>query len=410
MRTLLPLLVALLVAAPATAQEAPPAEEAPPTEEEAPPAEEEEVAPAEEEAPPAEDPAALGLGFGTIDLLRDRTGGALTVVRHHSREVEVVRNGTPIPATPGMDIQLGDAVRCGLGIAAIVTPDGARIEIGERSQVRIDAGLLTQRLGDVLIDTPRPLAVLVGTTRIEVADGAVRVTSGLNLQGIAQVLRGTVRVIDGDQERVLEGGQATDLGTEATGVRTLSELEVAALAEPRASFVRPEAQPLASADRVHILIAGGISHLDASDWGQGELSTRVRVHGPVWISVGAGLIARPAEEVLGYDTVLALPARLGVRFIAPLPRSVFLHGGADFTLLVGERCTSLDGCPRKLSAEPGGVVELGAGVHIDKHLGLQIEIAGGLYRRRLPPPAPGLGDVVFTEFQFHGLVGLFVRL
>ena len=387
MRALLTLSLALLVAAPAAAEDA------------------EEPAPAE-----VDEPAPLGLAFGTIEVLRDRTGGALTIVRKHAREVEVVRNGTPIPATPGMALQLGDAVRCGTGIAGIVTPDGTRIEIGERSQVRIDAGQLTQRLGDVLVETAGSLAVLVGASRIEIDGGATRVTSSLKLQGLVQTLTGTARVIEGDAERALSGGQATDVGTDNAEVRSLSQTEVDALSEPRERFELPEAQPLATPDRAHILLAGGISHLDTSDWGQVDLSARIRLGGPVWLSAGAGLIVRPAEELPGWNTVLALPVRAGVRFVAPLPRSVFLHGGVDFSLLIGERCTSLDGCPRQLSAEPGGLVALGAGVHLHKRLGLQLELGGGLYRRRLPPPGPGLSEVVFPEFQFHGLVGLFVRI
>ncbi len=376
MKTLLPLLLALLVAGPALGQE-----EAPTTGE-----------------------------FGQIEVLRDRTGGGLTLVRNHAREVEIVRNGTPIPATPGMVIQLADAVRCGTGIVSIITPDGARIEIGERSQVRFDAGLLTQRLGDVLVQTQGRLAVLVGDARIEIEGGATRITSGLKLQGVVQTLSGRARVLTGDSERVLEAGQATEVGTAAVVIRDLSAAEIEALVEPRGLFELREVQPLASTDRAHVLVQGGIGHLDGADWGQVDVSARVRLGGPVWLSAGAGLIIRPAEELPGWNTVLALPVRAGIRFVAPLPRSVFLHGGADLSVLVGERCTSLDGCPRKLSAEPGGLVELGAGVYIHKRLGLQIELGGGLYRRRLPPPAPGLATVVFPEFQFHALVGLFVRL
>ena len=363
----------------------------------------------EAEAEPAIAEATAG-GFGMIELLRDRTGGALVVVRKQSREVEVVRNGATTPATPGMALLAGDAVRCGTGIASIVTPDGGRIEIGERTQVRFDAGQLTQRLGDVVVETPGALAILVGTSRVDVEAGAARVTSTLRLDGLVSSLSGHVRITADAGERVLTPGQATEVGAGDGSVRALTPSELAAIDAARAPFVAPEATPLESPDRVHVLLAGGLGLVDRAEWGQGDLSVRVRIGGPVWVALGAGLTVRPAEELAGYTTVLALPARFGVRFIASLPRSAFLLGGADVTLLLGERCTSLEGCPRVFSVEPGGAVTLGAGVNIHRRIGLQFELGGGLYRRRLPPPGPGLDEISFPEFQMHVLVGVFLRI
>ena len=383
------LLLTLLVAAPALAQDAQTAE---------PPEPAQPVLTAEPGS------------FGTLELLRDRTGGSLIVVRKQSREVEVVRAGQAMPAVPGMAIQLGDAVRCGTGVAAIATLDGGRVEIGERSQVRIDSGRLTMRLGDVFVETPTSMDVVVGDSSITVEAGAARVTSSLQLEGLVQSVDGAVRVVSGDAERRLDPGQSTEVNIGDGAVKTLTADEVAAVVAPREHFVLPEKAPLANPDRVHILFAGGLGLVDRSEWGQVDLSARVRIGGPVWVAFGAGLTIRPAEELPGYSTVLALPVRLGVRFVAQLPRSAYLHGGADLTVLLGERCTSLDGCPRVFSAEPGGIIALGAGVHIHERLGLQFELGGGLYRRRTPPPAPGLADLVFPEFQLHALVGVFLRI
>ena len=92
------------------------------------------------------------------------------------------------------------------------------------------------------------------------------------------------------------------------------------------------------------------------------------------------------------------------------PRSVFIQGGADFSLLFGERCTSLEGCPRVFSVEPGGWLDLGIGIYIHERVGLQFELAGGLHRRRLPPPSASADEIIFPELQAQGLIGIFLRL
>ena len=398
MKLLLALL--LLVPAIAVADEAP--EEA--TADEAPQDEAPEEATADEA--PAVGPASA---FATVSLLKDRTGGALLVVRKASRECEIVRHGETQPATPEMILEGGDAIRCGQGIAALSFADGTRVEVGERSQLRLDPGRLTQRLGDVLIATPTALSVVVGDAEIAV-EGTSRITSTLQLEGVVQTLAGRARIIAGDTERVLEAGQATDVGVGDGAVRSLTADQVAAAEAPREEFTVKEKTPLESTDRANILIAGGISIVDRAEWAQVDLAARIRLGGPVWLRFGAGLTIRPAEELAGYTTVLALPVRFGVRFIAQLPRSAYLLGGADLSLLFGERCTSLEGCPREFSVEPGGLVALGAGVYIHPRLGLQLELGGGLYRHRLPPPGPGLVEVSFPDFQFHVLIGLFVRI
>lgn len=368
----------------------------------------EETAPGEETAPDEET-----LEVGVIDVLRDRTGGTLSPVRKISREVEVVRVGEEFKATPGLVLRPGDAVRTGQGVLAVQASDGRRLEVGERSQVRFEPDKALLRLGTLLVETSSPFAIEVGESTVTSRGGVLLVRADSKGLGILQVFEGSADISDGKGTRSLGPLETTEIGGNQQIQALTPTSRNAVLAERASQFSPPGEQPrgtVASPDRAHVIVAGGITRLDRDDFGAIDLSTRIRIAGPAWVHAAVSLILRPADELAGYDTVLALPTRFGVRFMAELPRSVFIEGGADFSLLFGERCTSLDGCPRAFSVEPGGWLSVGVGLYIHKRIGIQIELGGGLHRRRLPPAAATGGELIFPELQAQGLIGVFVRI
>ena len=393
--------------APVAEEEAPVAEEAP-ADEEAPVADEE--ASSAGEAPLTEEPAALGMG--TLVLIRDRTGGALNLVRRVSREVEIVRAGNELRATPEFVLSPGDAIRTGQGVAAIQEANGLRLELDERSQARFEPGRALLRLGTLIVESPAPYTVEVGESSVTLLGGLMLVRGDLRGTGIVQVFDGAATVTGPSGTLDVAAMQTTEASATAE-VRALAPTERDALVARRTSnFTAPETTrgPLKSSDRVHVIIAGGLSRVDRAEFGAVDLGARVRIAGPAWFHASVGLLARPADEVAAHNTVLALPTRFGVRFLAELPRAVFIQGGADLSLLFGERCTSIDGCPREFSVEPGGWLDIGVGIYIHERVGLQLELAGGLHRRRLPAPSPAGDPITIPELQAQGLIGVLVRI
>lgn len=376
-----------------------------------------EAAPADEDAPAPEAPPAVAVpdsppGMGTLVLIRDRTGGSLNLVRRVSREVEIVRAGNELRATPDFVLEPADAIRTGQGIAAIQEDSGLRLELDERSQARFEPGRALLRLGTLVVESPGPYDVVVGDSTVTLLGGLMLVRGDLQGTGIVQVIDGAATVT-GPTASAQIGTMQTTETSGAAEVRDLPPTEKDSLLARRAGdFTAPESTrgPLKPSDRVHVIVAGGLTRVDRAEFGAVDLAARVRIHGPAWFHASVGLLVRPADELAAYDAVLALPSRFGVRFLAELPRSVFIQGGADLSLLFGERCTSIDGCPREFSVEPGGWVDIGVGLYIHERVGLQLELAGGLHRRRLPAPLPGGDPIILPELQAQGLIGVLVRI
>jgi hypothetical protein len=370
-------------------------------------------------APPAEGPV-----YGSVVVLKDRRAGFLEDVKpgRPSQELSLVRAGGEIPLVAGQTVYEGDAIRSALGTCVVVTPAGWRIEIGERSQVRLEKGVL-QRLGEVFYEVRGQFTVRADAVQLLVEGTAFKVSRDIPGNGELAVLDGRVRMdLAGGggsapgatatlPDGATEAGQARPFTQAAAGeARVLSQVELEEIAAWRAEAFLPAVAAGTRRDRVHVRFSGGISRFDDVGWGRFGLSGRVRLSGPAWLELGADAAVRAVDGVEGVRTAFALPAHLGARFLAELPRSFFISGGGDFTLFLGQRCADASSCRRVFAAQPGGRIALGAGTLIGRRLGLDIEVSGGLLRRTLPP-LPGLADELsIPDLQLHLAVGLFGRL
>ncbi len=354
--------------------------------------------------------AAQGNPFGTIAVLKDRQAGSLEDVRRLSREVSVVRAGAEEPAAPGMALYPGDAIRTSEGTCVVGTADGGRIEIGERSQVRLQPTLL-QRLGEIHYLPAGALELQVGEAQLSAVGGGFKLTSGLDGSGTLVVVEGSVRVAGPGGEQVVDAPAVVQLvGGGLGAVGPLPPEEAAAITSWRAERFEPGRVAGLRRDRVHVRLEGGLSRLDEFSWGRVGLTVRARPVGPLWIDVGASVAVRPTDELIGYETAIALPVHAGARLIADLPGAAFLGGGADFTLLVGDHCVDAPTCRRELTAEPGVRLSLLGGLLIGRRVGVDLEIGGGVVRRRFPSLLPGGEPIAVPDPQVRVAVGVFVRL
>ena len=374
------LAAALLVAAPASAQEAP--------------------------APSAASAAA----WGRVVVLQDLVGGRFRDVVKVSKEVEIVRAGVELEATPDLVLGVEDAIRAGRGRLGLALNDGGRVLLGERSQVRLDrdAGWLL-RLGTLDIDAAADARVTVTDLVITTAGGELRVTRTLAGDGEITVLRGSASVlVAGTTTELPEGSSARFTQSGVTAVAPLDEAALAAMAAARA--VAPVSE--AVVDRVpaaaHLRVHGGVSRMHGADFGRAGFAARIRIAGPVFVGFGAAFAARAVDEDPDIDAAFVLPAHLGVRIVVPLPRAFLLYGGLDFTGFVGEWCTGAS-CAADVVFEPGARLLFGGGIELAKAVGLDLSIAGGVVRRQIPasvdPATP-----VLPELQLHVGVGVFFRL
>jgi len=349
---------------------------------------------------------------GELELLRDRHAGAFEDVRRHSRQVSYVRDGSERPALPGMGLHEQDALRTAEGVCALVSADGLRIEVGERSQLRLERGVI-QRLGRVLYEAPGPLSVRVGEVELATAGARFEVQSTTAGAGTLLVSSGEVQV------RAPAGELRADAGT-----RVSFSQDGPATAEPalqlwlddlerwRADrFDAAEAAPPSQRDRARIRLDGGVSWFeDLQGWGRGGLAARVRLGGPLWVSAGAAFAGRRAWELEEVENVYAVPTHLGLRLSGDLPRSFFISGGADFQMVVISRCDDQTTCTREVDAEPGGRLLIGGGLLLSRRFGMDLEFSGGILRRRIPPIVEGGETTDVVDPQFHVGFGFFLRL
>ncbi len=347
--------------------------------------------------------------YGTIIVLKDRQAGFLEDVRKLSREVSVVRAGAEQPAAPGMVLLPGDAIRTAEGTCVIETPAGFRIEVAERSQLRLQPTIL-QRLGEVFYAVQGAFEVEVGEVQLLVEGTAFKVANGLDGAGNLAVTEGTVKAAAPGGVEPAPAPSTLDFTQDAAGqARAMTPEELAAIEAWRAE--RFETNPIAGLqrNRIQIRIEGGLSRLDEFSWGRFGLTARVRTIGPLWVDLGGSVALRDADELAAYDTALALPVHLGARLIADLPGAAFLGGGADLTMLVGEHCVDAPNCMREVTAEPGVRLSILGGFLLGRNFGLDVEFGGGVSRRRFPS-IDGVADPIESpDPQLRFAVGAFVR-
>lgn len=355
----------------------------------------------------AQEEAPSKIVWGSIEALQDYTGGRFRDVRKSSREVEIVRQGVELEATPGMRIAAGDAVRAGRGRALIGLTGGGTVLVGERSQVRIDPDLgWTQRLGRLDISAVPFIRVLASDVVVEAEGADFRVERDIVGDGSVSVLRGTVTLRIGEVEKTLPAGTRTPFTQVALDTTMVLDPDVldALIADRDVSPVEVTSGPSSTQARAHVRISGGVSHLHGADFGRVGLSGRIRLGGPMFLALGGAFAARPVDE-LDIDVAFVAPFHLGLRVVAPLPRAFLLYIGVDFTAAVGEWCAGI-GCVAEPVFEPGVRGVIGGGLELTEHIGLDLSVAAGVLRRVIPlrfdPPEP-----VVPDLQIHFGVGVF---
>ncbi len=356
-------------------------------------------------------PPAGAAPYGTVVVLKDRRAGFFEDVRKVSREVSYVRDGVERPLTPGFALYEGDAIRTADGTAVVETPAGWRVEVGERSQVRLERSVL-QRLGEVFYKVSGAFSVKVDDVELLVEGTAFKVTRDLPGNGELLVAEGGVRyripAIPG--EKVAAGHELSFTQTSPGELRSVTADDLAALAAWRAARFEPGGAVGWRRNRVQLRIGGGLTFFDGlKGWGRGGITARVRAYGPLWVGGGVDLMGRRADEVLGAPVLLGLPAHVGARFVADLPRAFFVSGGIDFTLLVGGRCADQTDCERVTTAEPGGRLTIAGGLRLTPLLALDVEFSGGVARFLLPPVTADEAPVAVVEPQLHLTLGLSFR-
>lgn len=353
---------------------------------------------------------AQAVAYGTVVVLKDRKAGFLEDVQRASGEVTVVRSGQEAPLRPGDVLQVGDAVRTAAGTCVIETPAGWRIEIAERSQLRL-APTVIQRLGEVFYRVTGAFSVRVDEVELLVEGTGFKVSRDMPGAGNLAVTEGRVRAKTPGNEELSEGGQTLDFDQAAAqAARPMTVEELSALDAWRAARFEPSVAGGTRRHRVHVRLSGGLNRLDEFTWGQVGLEGRFRAVGPLWLNVGAAMAARPVDELAAWETAFAMPVHAGLRLLADLPGAGFIGGGADFTLQVGENCIDGAGCVREIDVQPGVLLNVAGGLLLGRFLGVDAEFGGGVTRRRFPAIGEGQEAVVQPDPHFRFTAGIFVRL
>lgn len=350
--------------------------------------------------------------FGRVEILKDRRAGALEDVRKESSQVSYVRGGSERPMRPGLALHEGDAIRTADGVCVVVSDGGLRVEIGERSQVRLERGVL-QRLGEVYYQAPGDLSVRADDVELATAGAGFKLVRDLAGAGQVVVREGEVRVRTPGGESLVEPGSLGSFDQEAAGeVRVASKLELEAIDAWRAARFRPgPAESPTRRDQALIRLEGGVSWFeDLEGWGRGGLEGHIRLHGPLWMATGAAFAGRRGWELEDSPNVFAVPIHLGLRLTGDLPRSFFISGGADFQLVVMGQCDDQTTCTRRTVAHPGGRLLIGGGLLLSRRFGLDLEFSGGVLRRQIPPVLQGGEATDVVDPQFHLSVGFFLRI
>lgn len=350
--------------------------------------------------------------IGELEILKDRRAGTFEDVETQSQQVSYVRDGSERPAMPGMALHEGDAIRTTDGVCLLATSEGTRIQVGERSQVRLERGIL-QRLGRVHYVVAGTLSVRVGELELSATAADFEVQSSPQGAGRLLVRRGEVQLGTGGDALAVAAGTMVAFTAEgpAEPEPTIA-LELTAVEAWRAErFEIGPPEPPSQRERARIRLEGGVSWFEElQGWGRGGLEGRVRLGGPVWISTGAAFAGRRAWELEEAENVFAVPIHLGLRLSGDLPSSFFITGGADFQLVVMGRCDDQTTCSRQTVAEPGGRLLIGAGLLLSRRFGLDLEFSGGVLRRQIPPVVEGGEPTDVVDPQFHLGIGFFLRL
>jgi hypothetical protein len=162
---------------------------------------------------------AAGVWFFVRPSGRPAAHGAVVVALRG--DVSIVRDGNAAAMQAVMSVQFGQSVRTGAdGSVKLQLPDGTSLQIGADTDVRLDAGRVELRLGQLSCDvTPeareKPLVFASPHAEVTVLGTAFELSAALAATSV-RVTRGKVRVTAGG--RSIELGQGHRATADAQGL------------------------------------------------------------------------------------------------------------------------------------------------------------------------------------------------
>jgi hypothetical protein len=340
----------------------------------------------------------------SAEQLKTRRGGFLEDSKRASAAVVVVRGGEQ-GVLPGERFGAGDALRTDQGTVLLVDPDGRRLGLAERSQLRFEDAGPRLRIGEVWVSSADALPLFAGEQALTVTGIA---TVQVHRQG------GRVTVVEGTVEGV--PGGPVPAGTTRTWVgetpgpdEPVDAEAIAAIEAWRAERFEPALRAGLRRDRLHLRVFGGILYSAGTEWGSGGLDARVRVAGPFWVNIGGQFAGR--APFVGEPGALRwlVVGNFGPRFEFDLPKGFFLGGGIDGQTRVTEECEGTTSCTLQVRFEPGVRGVLHGGILLGPRFGMDLQIAGGVARRQVPSLVEGEADTVVPDPQVDGSFGVFFR-
>jgi len=327
---------------------------------------------------------AVALGgepYGTLSLVQERRAGFLEEVGGPSAEVALERDGQRIPAERGLEVQEGDVLVTERGSCVVTTPEGWSVTVGEASRLEVQTTWV-QRLGTAIYRVQSSFGVRVERVEVLVEGTVFRVTWDGETGEVA-VTEGVVRVRGaGGIEAVVGAGERTTFTSAApVGTEPLTSSDRQALAREGRLLGEPNGGFRSRADRLRVGLGGGVVTAQDRTWGTAQVRARVRFAGPLWATAAGGVTMRPLNPT-DRRLTLAFPLAFGVHGTADLPGGATATLGGSFDLFLGERCIEPVACERVLAAEPGGTVDVGAGLHLGRRLSLAVEGRFGAGLRR----------------------------
>lgn len=338
-----------------------------------------------------------------VQQVLTRRAGELAPVFRANEQVELVRSGAEQPLPVDAVAGAGDALRCARGAVRLAGSDGEALWLGERSQLRFDTlHDLQLRFGELIVVEPTTITVSLEGLQIRAVNAQLRVERDIPGSGLVVVQSGDVVILAGSDELPVPPGHELRFGPEGLGALALAEPDAWTSHLPPPLPQAPAEAELhpSRADRLHLGLDGGLLLLGDGDFLDVALHTRLRLVGPLWVHLGGGVGLRPEDGGLDSSPSLVAPLSAGVQIVGDLGRSLALVGGADFSAVVLERCEDSACLLTRWGVDPGVRGRLGLLLLATRDLGLGLQVAGGVDRRRIPPqddasdftyePAPAL--------------------
>ena len=339
--------------------------------------------------------------YGVV-ALQDHVGGLGVAVKRASREVTFVREGVELPLEPTVELLAHDAIRTAKG--SVTVEDVARglsLHLRPGGQLRLDEATVL-RVGHLLVDTKTEHHVEVGEVLVTLGPGRAELRCTVGGDGSVVSREGRVHVVQGELNRTLDAGE----GLVLVGGR-LGEAFVPPAEELLAEDSTPKSAAPARSGRFHFRTGLGLRRIHATTWGGIAITPRVRLGGPLWLQLGAGLSLTPADTDPNRSVAFAIPIQVGLRVLVDLPRAFFVGGGGDLLVTVAEQCSDYTSCQLAFAADVGGAAVGTVGVLLGRRGGIDLDLGLGVARTELPPEPGNTEPVALLDIRLRLELGFF---